>query len=118
MFMTVESTVLRYDKNRNNRLDASEMKTAYEQTFNSAIESLVEEQAPIIAKLPFNLGSGVSRKIYYYLIKHRKIPSKFSEYLKLLTIGPSSADRETLAAVLNIISEQGAASTFDCETLR
>ncbi len=118
MFMTVESTVLRYDKNRNNRLDASEMKTAYEQTFNSAIESLVQEQAPIIAKLPFNLGSGVSRKIYYYLIKHRKIPSKFSEYLKLLTIGPSSADRETLAAVLNIISEQGAPSTFDCETLR
>lgn len=118
MFMTVEGTVLRYDKNRNNRLDASEMKTAYEQTFNSAIESLVEKQAPIISKLPFNLGSGVSRKIYYYLIRHRKIPSKFSDYLKLLTIGPSSADRETLAAVLNIISEQGAASTFDCETLR
>lgn len=118
MFMTVEGTVLRYDKNRNNRLDASEMKTAYEQTFLSAIESLVEEQASVIAKLPFNLGSTVSRKIYYYLIKHRKIPSKFSEYLKLLTIGPSSADRETLAAVLNIISEQGAASTFDCETLR
>lgn len=118
MLMTVEGVVLRYDKNKNNRLDASEMKTAYNETFYSAIEALVEEQASIIAKLPFNLGSAVSRKIYYYLIKHRKIPEKFGEYLKLLTIGPSSADRDTLAAVLKIISEQGATSTFDCELLR
>lgn len=118
MLMTIEGTILRYDVNKNNRMDANEVKTAYSQTFKSAIESMVEERASIIAKLPFNLGSAISRKFFYYLIKHRSLPTKFGHYLKLLTVRASPATRDTLAAVLNIISEQGAPSTYDCELLR
>jgi hypothetical protein len=118
MLMTVEGTILRYDRNKNNRLDASEIRTAYDATFKQAIEALVEKQAAIIAKLPFNLGGAISRKIFYYLIKHRALPEKFGDYLKLLTIRSSAANRETLAAVLNVISEQGAPDDFDCEKLR
>lgn len=118
MLMTIEGAILRYDVNKNNKLDPSEVKTAYDKTYKIAIEALVEEQAAIIAKLPFNLGSAISKKIYYYLIKHKSLPKKVGDYLKLLTIGATSADRDTFAAVLNIISEQGEPSTFDCDTLR
>lgn len=120
MLQTIEGTMLRYDVNKNNKLDASEMRTAYTQTFEQAIQALVEDQAPIMSKLPFNLGDAVSRKIYYYLIKYKAVPSKFKEYLKLLTIGSSTAHRDTIAAVLKIITEQTATEgpKFDCDTLR
>jgi len=118
MMMTIEGSMLRYDVNKNGQLDAAEVKTAYDQTFKSAIEALVEKQASIIAKLPFNLGSAISKKIYYYLIKNKAIPKSIGDYLKLLTIGATPAHRDTFAAVLKIISEQGVPSTFDCETLR
>jgi hypothetical protein len=96
------------------------MRTAYTQTFEQAIQALVEEQAPIMAKLPFNLGDAVSRKIYYYLIKYKAVPSKFKDYLRLLTISSSTAHRDTIAAVLKIITQQTASEgpKFDCETLR
>ena len=118
MIQTIEGTMLRYDTNRNNILDPSEVRKAYDQTLKIAIEALVEEQASIIAKLPFNLGGAISKKIYYYLIKYKAIPKKVSEYLKLLTIGATPARRDTFAAVLKIVAEQGEPSTFDCETLR
>lgn len=118
MLQTIEGAILRYDTNRNNKLDPSEVRKAYDQTLKIAIEALVEEQASVIAKLPFNLGSAISKKIYYYLIKHKAIPEKVSEYLKLLTIGATTAQRDTFAAVLKIVAEQGEPSTFDCETLR
>ncbi|MBY0518037.1 MAG: hypothetical protein K2P81_14105 [Bacteriovoracaceae bacterium] len=118
MLTEIEGSILKYDINKNNILDPSEVRTAYDATFKSAIEALVEEQAAIIAKLPFNLGSAISKKIYYYLIKYKTLPKKVGDYLKLLTIGATSADRDTFAAVLKIISEQGEPSTFDCETLR
>ena len=118
MIQTIEGTMLRYDTNRNNTLDPAEVRKAYDQTLKIAIEALVEEQASVIAKLPFNLGSAISKKIYYYLIKYKAIPKKVSEYLKLLTIGATPARRDTFAAVLKIVAEQGEPSTFDCETLR
>ncbi len=118
MLQTIEGAILRYDTNRNNKLDPSEVRKAYDQTLKIAIEALVEEQASVIAKLPFNLGGAISKKIYYYLIKHKAIPEKVSEYLKLLTIGATTAHRDTFAAVLKIVAEQGEPSTFDCETLR
>jgi hypothetical protein len=118
MIQTIEGTMLRYDTNRNNTLDPSEVRKAYDQTLKIAIEALVEEQASVIAKLPFNLGSAISKKVYYYLIKYKAVPKKVSEYLKLLTIGATPARRDTFAAVLKIVAEQGEPSTFDCETLR
>ncbi len=118
MLQTIEGAILRYDTNRNNKLDPSEVRKAYDQTLKIAIEALVEEQASVIAKLPFNLGGAISKKIYYYLIKHKAIPEKVGEYLKLLTIGATTAHRDTFAAVLKIVAEQGEPSTFDCETLR
>ncbi len=118
--MTIEGTIMRYDVNKNNRLDPAEIRTAYNNTFEAAIEALVKDQAPILSKLPFNIGSGVSRKIFYYLIKYKALPEKTSQYLKLLTIGPSTAHRDTIAAVLKIITQQNASSgpKFDCERLR
>jgi hypothetical protein len=118
MLQTIEGAVLRFDTNRNFKLDSSEVRKAYDDVFKIAIEALVEEQAEIIAKLPFNLGSAISKKIYYYMIKHKKIPEKVGDYLKLITIGASPADRDTFAAVLKIVAEQGEPSTFDCEKLR
>lgn len=120
MLMTIEGTILRYDANKNNKLDPAEVREAYDKTFKQAIQALVDDQAPILAKLPFNLGSGVSRKIYYYLMKYNSVPEKFRDYMKLLTIGAPTSHRDTIAAVLKIIIQQTATTgpKFDCERLR
>lgn len=118
MIMNIEGTVARYDINGNNRMDASEVRTAYQVAFHPAVEALVKEQAAVIARLPFNLGKSISRKIYYYLIKYGAIPESVKQYMKLLFIKSSPANRQTIAAVLKVIGEQGEQSTFNCETLR
>lgn len=119
MMMNIEGTVSRYDVNGNNRMDSSEVRTAYRVAFHPAVEALVEQQAAVIAKLPFNLGSGISKKIYYYLIKYGSIPSSLKQYLKLIFIGASPANRQTIASVLKVIGEESPATVeFDCETLR
>lgn len=118
MMLNIEATMTRYDVNLNNLFDKSEVRTAYSTAFHSAVEALVKEQAAVIAKLPFNLGKSIAKKIYYYLIKYGAAPKKVKDYLKLLWIGASPADRQTIAAVLKVIGEQGTPSTFDCEKLR
>lgn len=118
MLMNIEGTVFRYDANGNNKMDPSEVRKAYQVAFNPAVEALVEEQAAVIAKLPFNLGKSISKKIYYYLIKYGAIPKTVKQYAKLLFIGATTANRQTIAAVLKVIGEQGEPNTFDCETLR
>lgn len=118
MLMNIEGTVVRYDANGNNKMDPSEVRKAYSVAFHPAVEALVKEQAAVIAKLPFNLGKSISKKIYYYLIKYGAIPKSIKQYAKLIFIGASTANRQTIAAVLKVIGEQGEPNTFDCETLR
>lgn len=119
MMMNIEGTVARYDVNGNNKMDPSEVRTAYRVAFHPAVEALVEDQAAVIAKLPFNLGSAISKKIYYYLIKYGAVPKSVKQYLKLIFIGASPANRQTIASVLKVIGEESPATVeFDCETLR
>lgn len=126
VMMSIEGTIARYDANFNNRLDPSEVRTAYNVAFRTAVEALVEKKAAVIAKLPFNLGGAISRKIYYHLIKYRDIPRSVGQYFRLLTIGATTARRDTIAAVLKVIAEESASGPpvpgddppFDCEKLR
>jgi hypothetical protein len=122
MFTNIEGTVVRYDTNGNNKLDISEVRKAYDVAFYSAVEGLVEMRASIIAKLPFNLGKNISKRIYYYLIKYNDVPKTTAQYLKLLFIKASPAHRQTIAAVLKIIGDEASSGegmpVFDCETLR
>lgn len=118
MLMNIEGTVIRHDTNKNNQMDPSEVRAAYGVAFKSAVQALVAKRASVIAKLPFNLGDTISQRIYYYLIKYKTTPEKWNEYLRLVTIGATTAKRDTIAAVLRKISDEGEPSTFDCETLR
>jgi hypothetical protein len=126
MLMAIEGTISRYDTDFNNQLDASEVRRAYDTSFKTAVEALVQQQAAIIARLPFNLGGAISRKIYYHLVKYKDIPRNLGQYMRLLTIGPTVARRDTIAAVLKVINAEsgkgppkpGDDPEFDCEVLR
>ncbi len=118
VLMNIEGVISRFDANNNNQLDPSEVRRAYDATFKSAIEAMVKERAAVIADLPFDLGDVIAQRIYYYLLRYRSVPDSLSEYMRLITIRTPSATRDTIAAVLKVIGDQGEPDTFDCETLR
>ncbi len=118
--LNVESTLLKFDKNQNNKLDGfgrnNEVLEAYYSTYQGAIEALVAEQGgPLLTKL--------SRQIFQYLIKYGKVPETddfgaIKDFVKFLFSRYKNADatRTTISTILKVLGEQNAGENyFKCE---
>ncbi len=116
----VETTVLRWDINENNILDASEVDSGYA-IYESAIDGFLDDYPSIVRKF--------KKQIYFYLIKYEEIPavdSASSAWRLVRFLGSlkkaTPANRKTIASILRLIGEQSGKSAtgpqFDCNTLR
>lgn len=114
-----ETTILRWDANENNFMDADEVNRAYV-VFSPALDGFLEDKPAIIRKL--------KKQIYQYLVKYEKVPSEddFSSvftFVKFLLRTDKSAPafRKTIASILVTIGEQSASPgdpVFNCNFLR
>lgn len=116
----VETTVMRWDTNLNNILDASEVNKAYE-IYSPALDGFLKDKNPVI--------QGFKKQIFQYMIKYEKIPDekdygsiwKFIKFLMRFD-KRSPAKRKTIASILVAISEQNekldTGPKFDCNLLR
>lgn len=118
--MHIEATILRWDVNKNNIMDANEVDNAYA-IYESALDGFVDG---IVKK--------VKKQIYQYLVKYETVPDqkqfgsiwKFVKFLVSFN-KKAPASRKTIAAILKAISEQSTKKSieagepqFDCKTLR
>lgn len=121
--MHIEATMIRWDKNRNNRWDPDEADLAYS-VYSTALDGFLEDMPSIVKKL--------KKKIYLYLLKHEKVPDaesfggivKFVKFLVSFNQN-NGASRKTMAAVLRAIGNENAKGraeagekVWDCNLLR
>lgn len=121
--MHIEATMIRWDKNRNNRWDPDEADLAYS-VYSTALDGFLETYPSIVKKL--------KKKIYLYLLKFEKVPSTDSfggivKFVKFLVSFNQNdgASRKTMAAVLRAIGNENAKGRadagekpWDCNLLR
>lgn len=118
--MHAETTVIRWDKNGNNIMDASEVMDAYE-IYSPALDGFLEGKPGIIKSL--------KKQIYQYMIKYEQVPNEkeFSSIWKfvkfLLSFNKKApATRKTIVALLDVIGQENAklqtGPQFDCNLLR
>ncbi len=118
--MHIEATILRWDVNKNNIMDASEVDSAYA-IYESALDGFVDG---VIKK--------VKKQIYQYLVKYETVPDqkqfgsiwKFVKFLVSFN-KKAPASRKTIAAILKAVGEQSTKQSiergepqFDCKKLR
>lgn len=107
--LNVESTVLRFDTNQNNKMDGAkdhnEVMSAYYEVYQGAIKGLVAPDGGFMEKL--------SKPIFQYLVKYGTVPdtSKFTSiwgFVKFLLKVNKRADasRATIATILKTLGEQ------------
>lgn len=116
----VETTILRWDINNNNFMDASEVNSAYE-IYSPALDGFLEDQSAIIKKF--------KKQIFQFLVKYEEIPDpknfksiwKFIKFL-LKFDKKAPASRKTIASILVAIGEQNKKQStgpqFDCQLMR
>ena len=121
--LNVESTVLRFDINNNNKLDApknghNEVMSAYYEVYEGAIKGLVAPNGGFLEKL--------AKPVYKYLIARGEVPDvgsfgsiwKFVKFILPWNNQRADASRTTIATVLKTIGEQSETSAefpFKCE---
>lgn len=107
--LNVESTLLRFDTNQNNKMDGSkdhnEVMSAYYEVYQGAIKGLVAPTGGFMEKL--------AKPIFQYLIKYGTVPdtSQFKSILSfikfLLKVNKrADATRTTIATILKTLGEQ------------
>ena len=117
--LNIESTLLKFDVNQNNKLDGfgrnNEVLNAYYSTYQGAIKALVAQSGGAIL-------TRVSRQIFQYLIKYGKVPEPSGrsvwQFVKFLLSFKHNADasRTTIATILKVLGEQNAGdNVFKCE---
>lgn len=118
--LSIESTILKFDKNENNQIDGfgarNEVLDAYYSTYEGAIKALVAEEAgPFMTRF--------SLQIFQYLVKYGKVPdaNQFGsvwEFAKFLLKFNKNANvtRTTVATILRVLSEQNTGDNiFKCD---
>lgn len=121
--LNVESTLMRFDANQNNKLDGfgrgskNEVLTAYYEVYEDAIKGLVDPNGGFLTKL--------ARPIFQYLIKYGKVPDTGNfrsiwDFVKFLLKFNKGADasRTTIATILKTLGEQSENSQkfpFKCD---
>ena len=120
--LNVESTVLRFDADENNKMNGAEVEAAYNEVYNGAIKGLVTKMVPLSG----GLLNFASRQIYYYLIKYGEAPEftngssiwRFLLHLvKLNKKKKAVATRTTIASVLKALgntSDNSKLHPFKC----
>jgi hypothetical protein len=120
--LNVESTVLRFDADENNKMNGGEVEAAYHEVYNGAIKGLVTNMVPLSG----GLLSFASRQIYYYLIKYGEAPeftngsSIWRFLLHIVRLNKKKkavATRTTIASVLKALgntSENAKTHPFKC----
>jgi hypothetical protein len=117
--MHAETTVLRWDTNNNNIMDANEVDRAYS-IYSPALDGFLEDKNAIIKKF--------KKQIYQYLIKYEQVPNekefgsvwKFVKFL-LSFNKEAPATRKTIVSVLSVIGDENKKTSpdnFDCNWLR
>ncbi len=118
--MHVETTVLRWDTNFNNIMDAKEVDNAYS-IYSPALDGFLKDKSPLIKSF--------KKQIYQYMIKYEKIPDekdygsiwKFIKFLMSFD-KKAPANRKTIASLLVAIGEQNkimdTSPQFNCNLLR
>lgn len=107
--LNLESTILRFDTNQNNKMDGSkshnEVLNAYYEVYEGAIKSLVAPDGGFMEKL--------SKPIFQYLVKYGEVPDTANfgslwEFVKFLLKINKRADatRTTVATILKTLGEQ------------
>ncbi|HXH75823.1 MAG TPA: hypothetical protein VNJ08_12700 [Bacteriovoracaceae bacterium] len=120
VILHAETTVLRWDTNANNILDADEVNKAYD-IYSPALDGFLESRPAIIKKF--------KKQIYQYLIKYEQVPDEknFSSVWKFIKFLMSfnkahPATRKTITSVLMAIGEENkklpGAPQIDCNYLR
>jgi hypothetical protein len=115
-----ETTIIRWDVNKNNIMDADEVNRAYE-IYAPALAGFLKDKNAIIKKF--------QKQIYQFMIKYEKVPdekdmSSIWKFVKFLLSfdKKAPANRKTIASLLMAIGEQNKASAtlpqFDCNLLR
>lgn len=115
-----ETTILRWDTNKNNYMDADEVNRAYE-IYSPALDGFLKDKSPIIKRF--------KKQIYQYMIKYERVPDEkdYGSILKfirfLLSFDKSApAYRKTIASLLMAIGEQNSkmqtGPVYDCSRLR
>lgn len=113
--LNVESTLLRFDTNKDNRLNGdkknNEVLKAYYEVYEGAIKALVAPNGGFMEKM--------AKPIFEYLVKYGKVPdtNKFKtvwDFIKfLLKVNKrSDATRTTIATILKTLGEQGDTQKF------
>lgn len=121
--LNVESTIMRFDANQNNKLDGygrgsrNEVLTAYYEVYQGAIKSLVDPNGGFLTKL--------AKPIFQYLVKYGKVPDTGNfgsiwDFVKFLLKFNKGADatRTTIATILKTLGEQSENSQkfpFKCD---
>ncbi len=118
--MHVETTVLRWDTNNNNILDAKEVDRAYE-IYSPALDGILKDKSPLV--------KGFKKQIFQYMIKYEQVPDekefksmwKFIKFLMSFD-KKAPAKRKTISSILVAISEQNQKADtsvkLDCNLLR
>lgn len=117
-----ETTVLRWDTNGNNTMDADEVNNAYE-IYSPALDGFLEEK-PAFLRWPW-----VKKIIFQYLVKYEEIPGteNFKSIMKFIKFAASfkkkaPADRKTIASILTAIGDENQklaeGPQFNCNWLR
>ncbi|MFP5385155.1 MAG: hypothetical protein ACLGHN_03705 [Bacteriovoracia bacterium] len=118
--MHAETTVLRWDVNANNILDAAEIDRSYE-IYSPALDGFLLEKNPLIKKL--------KKQIFQYLVKYEEVPDETNfksvwKFVKFLLSFNKKADgnRKTIVSILDVIGDENAKTStgpkYDCNWLR
>jgi hypothetical protein len=126
-FMTImlalihaETTILRWDINKNNIMDPDEVMRAYE-IYSPALDGFLEGKSPIIKKF--------KKQIFQFMIKYEQVPDEKDKKSILKFVGfllsfkhKAPATRKTIASILVAIGEQNdkkrEGPQFNCNLLR
>lgn len=105
---SVEQTMIRFDEDENNLLELSEIDNAFAVYQNSVLEMLPDQQLRRFAKT-----------FFLYMIRHKKIPEKDLSFYSFLATSKkyTPADRFTLAAIIQTLSELSKEQPYPCHTL-
>jgi hypothetical protein len=120
VLLHAETTVLRWDVNKNNFMDADEVNRAYE-IYAPALAGFLVKKSPVV--------KAFQKQIYQYMIKYEAVPDekdygsvwKFIKFLMSFDKN-ATANRKTIASLLMVIGQENqklrTGPVFNCSLLR
>lgn len=115
--MHIETTIIRWDQNLNNTMDADEVMDAYN-IYKPAIEGMLPK-LPSWADKP-QIKTFLAKQVYLYLVKYENTPQFDNAQNIIKTVKfllsfnkKAPAHRKTIASILRVVSEQSKKKSID-----